>query len=110
LYIYIVHLIMRTETLDIKKVEKVAFILKAIGNPLRLSIVDLLSIYDDLAVNEISELLNAEQSLVSHCLSYLKLRGILDSRRDGKKIYYRLKLKEVLKVIECMENCDLNDF
>ena len=99
---------MRTGTLDIKKVEKVAFILKAIGNPLRLSIVDLLSLYEDLSVNEISKLLNAEQSLVSHNLSYMKLRGILASRRDWKRIYYRLKLKEVLKVIECMENCDLD--
>ncbi len=99
---------MRTGTLDTKKVEKVAFILKAIGNPLRLSIVDLLSLYEDLSVNEISKLLNAEQSLVSHNLSYMKLRGILASRRDGKRIYYRLKLKEVLKVIECMENCDLD--
>jgi ArsR family transcriptional regulator len=99
---------MRTETLDIKKVEKVAFILKAIGNPLRLSIVDLLSIHDELSVNEISRILNAEQSLVSHNLSNMKLKGILVSRREGKRIYYQLRLREVLKVIQCMEHCNLD--
>ncbi len=99
---------MKPGTLDIKKVEKVAFILKAIGNPLRIGIIDALRVNDELSVNEISARLDAEQSLVSHNLLNMKLKGILESRREGKNIYYRLKLKEVLKVIECMENCDMD--
>lgn len=99
---------MNTRTLDIKKVEKVAFILKAIGNPLRIGIIDVLRLNDELSVTDISRQLEAEQSLVSHNLLNMKLKGILDSRREGKNIYYRLKLKEVLKVIECMENCDMD--
>ena len=101
---------MKTGTLDIKKVEKVAFILKAIGNPLRIGIIDALRVHKELTVNEISKKLEAEQSLVSHNLSNMKLKGILSSRREGKNIYYRLKLTEVLKVIECMERCNLDDF
>jgi DNA-binding transcriptional ArsR family regulator len=100
---------MITGTLDIKKVEKVAFILKAIGNPLRIGIIDVLRLNDELSVTEISRQLEAEQSLVSHNLLNMKLKGILDSRRAGKNIYYRLKLREVLKVIECMENCDMDN-
>ena len=100
---------MKVKTLDIRKVEKVAFILKAMANPLRIGIIDLLRIHDELSVNDISKKLSAEQSLVSHNLSNMKLKGILGSRREGKHIYYYLKLKEVLKVIECMEQCDLND-
>jgi len=99
---------MKTGTLDIKKVEKVAFILKAIGNPLRIGVIDILRTNDELTVNQISNQLDAEQSLVSHNLLNMKLKGILDSRREGKHIYYRLKLREVLKVIECMENCDMD--
>ena len=101
---------MKAGTLDIRKVEKVAFILKAIGNPLRIGIIDALRVNDELSVNELSRRLDAEQSLVSHNLSTMKLKGILESRREGKNIYYRLKLREVLKVIECMENCNLEDF
>lgn len=100
---------MKTGSLDIKKVEKVAFILKAIGNPLRIGIIDALRVNDELTVNEISRHLQAEQSLVSHNLLNMKLKGILESRRDGKNIFYRLKLKEVLKVIQCMEHCSLDD-
>ncbi|MDH3709549.1 MAG: metalloregulator ArsR/SmtB family transcription factor [Cyclobacteriaceae bacterium] len=98
---------MKAKTLDVEKVEKVAFILKALGNPLRISIIDLLRIHQELSVNQLSEKLGAEQSLVSHNLSNMKLKGILSSRREGKNIYYHLKLKEVLKVLECMQHCEL---
>ena len=91
--------------LSIEKLEKVAFILKTIAHPLRIGIVDLLTKNDQLSVNEICKKLNAEQSLISHHLTNMKLKGILSSYRDGKNIYYSLKLKEVVKVIECMENC-----
>jgi ArsR family transcriptional regulator len=98
---------MKTGTLDFRKLEKVAFILKAIGNPLRIAIIDILRVNEELSVNEISRKLEAEQSLVSHNLLNMKLKGILESRREGKNIFYRLKLKEVLKVIECMESCNM---
>jgi ArsR family transcriptional regulator len=35
----------------------------------------------------------------------MKLKGILDSEREGKNIYYSLKLKEVTEVINCMSKC-----
>jgi ArsR family transcriptional regulator len=101
---------MKTGTLDISKLEKVAFILKAISNPLRIGVIDLLRLNDEMSVSEISKQLKAEQSLVSHNLLNMKLKGILESRREGKNIYYKLKLMEVLKVIECMENCDMDSF
>jgi ArsR family transcriptional regulator len=99
---------MKAGTLDINKVEKVAFILKAIGNPLRIGIIDSLRVNQELSVGDISKRMGAEQSLVSHNLLNMKLKGILGSRREGKNIYYHLKLKEVLKVIECMEDCDMD--
>lgn len=99
---------MKTKTLDIIKIEKVAFILKAIGNPLKISIIDLLRNHKELTVGEFAEQLKAEQSLVSHALTNMKLKGILGSRRDGKNIYYFLKLKEVIKMMKCIEDCDLD--
>lgn len=92
--------------MSIEKLEKVAFILKTIAHPLRLGMVDLLAHHERLSVNEICEKLNAEQSLVSHHLTNMKLKGIMGSSREGKNIYYYLKMQEVVKVIECMENCD----
>lgn len=94
-------------TLSIEKLEKVAFILKTIAHPLRLGMVDLLTHRERLSVNEICEKLNAEQSLVSHHLTNMKLKGILGSKREGKNIYYFLKMQEVMQVIACMESCDV---
>lgn len=93
--------------LDTEKLEKVAFILKTIAHPMRISIIGLLSINEKLCVNDICERLGSEQSLTSHHLANMKLSGILGSIREGKNIYYYLKLKEVLTVITCMNKCQL---
>ena len=93
--------------LDSEKLEKVAFILKAIAHPMRISIISLLVANQKLCVNEICELLGSEQSLTSHHLSNMKLSGILGSIREGKNIYYFLKMREVVTVITCMNKCEL---
>jgi DNA-binding transcriptional ArsR family regulator len=62
-------------------------------------------------VNEIVSTLHLEQSLVSHHLKLLKCCGLVDSRQDGKEIYYRLvdpTIYTVLKIIEDLsERLDL---
>lgn len=90
---------------DVEKLERVAYILKTIAHPLRISIVDLLTKNEKLCVNDICERLGSEQSLTSHHLSNMKLKGILGSAREGKNNYYFLKLKEVTEVINCMNRC-----
>ena len=91
--------------LDIEKMEKVAFILKTTAHPTRIAIVQLLAANDQLSVSDISERLNVEQSLLSHHLSGMKLKGILSSTREGKNIYYALKMREVIDVIQCLAVC-----
>ena len=95
------------DNLDTEKLERVAFILKAIAHPMRISIISLLVANQKLCVNEICELLGSEQSLTSHHLSNMKLSGILGSVREGKNIYYFLKMREVVTVITCMNKCEL---
>ena len=92
--------------LDKETLEKVAFVLKTIAHPLRIGIVDLLNKYEEQSVNQSCEALNSEQSLTSHHLQNMKLKGILGSRREGKNIYYHLKVKEVTSVITCIEKCE----
>ena len=91
--------------LSVEKMEKVAFILKTTAHPTRIAIVQLLAATDSLSVSDISEKLNVEQSLLSHHLSGMKLKGILSSHRDGKNIYYALKMREVIDVIQCLAAC-----
>ena len=95
---------------DIQKLENVAFVLKTIAHPMRIGIIELLTKNDKLSVNKICEMLGSEQSLTSHHLSNMKFKGILSSEREGKNIFYSLKLTEVTKVISCMEHCDMSQF
>lgn len=92
--------------IDAKKLEQVAFILKTIAHPVRLAIVDLLDKNKKMAVNDIAEQLGLEQSITSHHLNNMKIKGILQSERQGKNMYYSIKLEEVIKVIACIESCD----
>ncbi len=96
-----------TNEISTEKLEKVAFILKSIGHPIRLGIIKLLTSQKEMSVNDIGKDLAVEQSLLSHHLNNMKLKGILQNRRNGKNIFYCLKMKEVTTVIECMSKCDL---
>ncbi|MCU0326220.1 MAG: metalloregulator ArsR/SmtB family transcription factor [Spirosomaceae bacterium] len=88
-----------------ERLEKAAYILKAVSHPVRLAIIDLLEEKEQLNVNEICEVLECEQSFISHHLINLKLRGILQSSRDGLNMYYALKERDVTKIVNCIENC-----
>ncbi len=103
---------MIAEANDIKlnkeKLEKAAYILKAVAHPTRLAIIQLLDIEENMMVNEICETLNCEQSLISHHLINMKLRGILKSHKDGLNVYYSLKEREITNLLTCIENCSCN--
>lgn len=91
--------------LSIEKMEQVAFILKTTAHPTRIAIVQLLASQESMSVNDISEKLSVEQSLLSHHLATMKLKGILSSYRDGKSMLYSLKMREVVDVIHCLATC-----
>ncbi|OHX66979.1 ArsR/SmtB family transcription factor [Flammeovirga pacifica] len=94
--------------MEYDKAEKAAFILKTIAHPVRLRILELLDCNNRLSVSEICERLNCEQSLTSHHLSNMKLKGILSSQREGKNIFYSLKEKAVMNIMSCLEECKCN--
>ncbi|XOV93965.1 MAG: ArsR/SmtB family transcription factor [Bacteroidota bacterium] len=95
-------------TLNIEKLEKASFILKALAHPTRIEIVNILKEQGTLTVSEICYALdNMDQSLVSHHLSNMKSKGILECKRKGRHIFYSLRMHEVLTVLECMERCEI---
>lgn len=91
-----------------EKLERIAYILKAVSHPFRLGVVHLLEIHPHLSVSDICKFLGTEQSLTSHHLQNMKLKGILSVRRDGRQMLYSLKEKDVSLIIECLENCQCN--
>ncbi len=91
--------------LDIEKLEMAASKLRAIAHPMRIAIIDLLN-DNQLSVTEIYEHLNIEQASASHHLNILKSKGVLSSKRNGKKIFYSLKNQTLTEIIECINRCN----
>jgi ArsR family transcriptional regulator len=65
----------------------------------RLKIISLLFI-SEVCVMDISRLLKINQTTVSHQLAVLKKGNIVDSRRDGKSIYYFISNSYVESIME----------
>ena len=63
--------------------------LRALADPTRLRILALLE-RDELSVNELQEITRMGQSRISTHLGLLQESGLLGSRREGKRTFYRL--------------------
>jgi ArsR family transcriptional regulator len=77
-------------------------IFKALSHPTRLQIVRLLK-EKPLCVCDILPQLESEQSNTSQHLSVLKNQGIVDSKKDGLMVIYRIKSPEVYQMIDIAE-------
>jgi ArsR family transcriptional regulator len=95
-----------TDKLDIQKMDEAAYTLKAISNGTRLCVISMLSEQEELTVSQLGEALKCEQSLLSHHLTDMRAKGILNCRRDGKNCYYSLKNKQIVQIIDCIKTCN----
>lgn len=71
--------------------EEKSEVLKTMGHPLRLCIIDILRGGKQLTVTEIYSALEIEQAVASHHLRIMKNSGILKSSKSGKNVFYELK-------------------
>ncbi|MBU1627382.1 metalloregulator ArsR/SmtB family transcription factor [bacterium] len=89
---------MKDENLYKKRAE----VIKAMAHPSRLLMIDALS-YGEKCVFELQELVGDDISTVSKHLSVMKKAGIVDCRKDGLKVFYRLKVPCILNFFSCIE-------
>ena len=75
--------------------------LKALSHEVRLVIICLLA-EGEKSVTEIEKILNLRQPAVSQQLARLRADDFVETRRDGKNIYYTLARPEVREVIEAL--------
>lgn len=76
-----------------------AEMLKALSNPGRLRILCAL-VAGDMTVGELETALGASQSYVSGQLLRLRSEGLVDCRRDGRLVHYRLSDPRVRPILE----------
>ena len=72
--------------------------MQAIAHPMRLKILCLVG-NQELSVLEIVEAVGTTQSNVSQHLAVLREQGILESRKDANKVFYKVSDARVLKMI-----------
>ena len=80
-----------------------ARVMKAMGHPTRLFIVDSLAKHER-CVCELTDMIGADVSTVSKHLSVLKSAGIVKDEKRGTQVYYKLKVPCVLRFFNCVES------
>lgn len=94
------------QKISVETVREAAEVLRCIGHPIRLRIVELLETAGELNVSTIRENVGLEQAIASQHLGLMRNKGILASRREGANVFYRVLDEKVTQVIECLRACD----
>lgn len=107
---------MESTTIEIKRrkidksqFEEAAYILKALANEIRLSVIMLLSQEKEMTVSELQQAIDCEQSLLSYHLTDMRSKGILHNRKSGKNCFYSIKNKRVTQLLNCVAGCNSQD-
>ena len=78
-------------------------ILKALSHPMRLAILDILRDGEQ-CVCHMEATLNLRQAYISQQLMILKDAGLVEARRDGLNLYYRVLKPEIFNVLETLNS------
>jgi ArsR family transcriptional regulator, arsenate/arsenite/antimonite-responsive transcriptional repressor len=84
-------------------VKDLAQLFKLLADETRLRILDLLGARKELCVRDLWQRLGQSQPAVSHHLGLLRMAGLVDTRHEGKHIYYRIdreRFEELMEMIQ----------
>ena len=84
-------------------IERASRSLKAMSHPLRLRILCILG-DQEVSVQEIVECVGTSQSNISQHLAILRDKGILASRKDANRVFYRVGDARTLRLIDMMQD------
>lgn len=82
--------------------EDTARVLRCLGHPLRLQILNLLEEKGEATVTELHEGLGIEQAIASQHLTTMHDKGILARRKEGVNVFYTIGDPRALKVLACV--------
>jgi DNA-binding transcriptional ArsR family regulator len=93
------------------RTDLVAKYFRALGDPTRLRIVELLHAEGELSAGELTRRLAQPQPRVSNHLACLRWCGFVTTRRDHRIVYYRLADQRVAAILDLAQgllddNCD----
>jgi DNA-binding transcriptional ArsR family regulator len=96
--------LVRTVSPDILR--RAAEIIKLLGHPDRLKIVEVLEA-GEATVSDIQRQLGLGQAIVSQHLAKLRGAHVVAARREGVHVHYRLTEDKVPHILQCIRTCDM---
>ncbi len=92
--------------IDPEILERAARVIRILGHPLRLRILEALE-DGERNVADLQDELGIGQAVVSQQLSILRSEGVVGARRDGPRVFYRIVEPKVSHILDCIRQCDL---
>ncbi len=84
-------------------VKDLAQLFKLLADETRLRILDMLGARKELCVRDLWERLGQSQPAVSHHLGLLRMAGLVDTRHEGKHIYYRIDRERFEQLMDMIQ-------
>lgn len=97
---------LRQAPLDPRVLAEAADMVRVLGHPVRLRIVELLEPGEQ-TVTQLQEGLEAPQALVSQQLAKMRAAGIVAGRRCGSNVWYSISDARVVRMLDCLRHCEL---
>ena len=79
-----------------------AKIIKALAHPSRLAMINRLE-KGEACVCELQKIVDADISTVSKHLSLMKKAGLVEDRKEGLWVYYRLRVPCIIRFLDCID-------
>ena len=92
--------------IDPHVIERAARVIRVLGHPLRLRILELLE-GGERNVADLQDELGASQAVISQQLAILRAEDVVVPRREGPRVFYRIIEPKVSHILDCIRQCDL---
>jgi ArsR family transcriptional regulator len=92
--------------IDPAMLKRAADIIKLLGHPERLKIVEALE-RGELSVSAICEICELPQAICSQHLSRLRRQKVVAFRKEGLNVLYRVVEPKVHHILDCIRKCDV---
>ena len=92
-----------------EQLQKAAKLLKVVAHPIKLEILQILGDRESMDVSSLCACIGVgcEISMMSHHLSKMRDNGVLKSKKNGKQVFYSIADQSILKLLDCMDKCEL---
>jgi DNA-binding transcriptional ArsR family regulator len=92
----------RTPLLDLDALAEAAECLRTLAHPHRLRMIQMM-LAGEYTVGELADACDIQSHMASEHLRLMKDRGLLASRRDGRRTYYHVKERGLAGIMRCVE-------